>query len=70
MVIAPVQRRSWELSCGHADETPLKTERQEVINESGANRNETIDFPKFLPLMARRMKDTDAEEELNGAFMI
>merc|ERR1712146_835142 len=30
----------------------------------------TIDFPEFLSLMARRMKDTDAEEELVEAFKV
>ncbi|KAF2295351.1 hypothetical protein GH714_032640 [Hevea brasiliensis] len=38
------------------------------INEVDANGNETIDFPEFLNLMARKMKDTDSEEELKEAF--
>lgn len=30
----------------------------------------TIDFPEFLTLMARKMKDTDSEEELIEAFKV
>ena len=30
----------------------------------------TIDFPEFLSLMARKMKDTDTEEELVEAFKV
>merc|ERR1711988_1174382 len=32
--------------------------------------NGTIDFPEFLSLQARKMKDTDTEEELIEAFKI
>jgi len=32
--------------------------------------NGTIDFPEFLSLMARKMKDTDSEEELKEAFKV
>ena len=30
----------------------------------------TIDFPEFCTLMARKMKDTDSEEELKEAFRV
>lgn len=30
----------------------------------------TIDFPEFLTLMARKMKETDTEEELIEAFKV
>ena len=30
--------------------------------------NGTIDFPEFLTMMARKMKDTDSEEEIREAF--
>ena len=30
----------------------------------------TIDFPEFLTMMARKMKDTDAEEEISEAFRV
>merc|ERR1712159_604920 len=32
--------------------------------------NGTIDFPEFCTLMARKMKDTDSEEELKEAFRV
>ncbi len=33
-----------------------------MINEVDADGNGTIDFPEFLTMMARKMKDTDSEE--------
>ncbi|KAL6281743.1 hypothetical protein ACE6H2_018624 [Prunus campanulata] len=35
-----------------------------------ADQNGTIDFSEFLNLMARKMKDTDSEEELKEAFKV
>lgn len=32
--------------------------------------NGTIDFEEFLLMMARKMKDTDSEEELREAFRV
>lgn len=32
--------------------------------------NGTIDFPEFLTMMAKKMKDTDSEEELKEAFRV
>ncbi len=32
--------------------------------------NGTIDFPEFLTMMGRKMKDTDSEEELREAFRV
>merc|ERR1719464_728791 len=39
-----------------------------MVNEVDADGNGTIDFPEFLSLTARKMKDTDTEEELIEAF--
>ena len=41
-----------------------------MINEVDADGNGTIDFPEFLTMMARKMKDTDSEEELKEAFKV
>ena len=41
-----------------------------MINEVDADGNGTIDFPEFCTLMARKMKDTDSEEELKEAFRV
>ena len=43
---------------------------QDMINEVDADGNGTIDFTEFLSLMARKMKDTDSEEELKEAFKV
>lgn len=32
--------------------------------------NGTIDFPEFLTMMAKKMKDTDSEEEMREAFRV
>ena len=42
---------------------PTQAELQSMINEVDANSNGTIDFPEFLSLMAREMKDTDIDED-------
>merc|ERR1712137_222973 len=43
---------------------------QDMINEVDADGNGTIDFPEFLSLLARKMKDVDTEEELVEAFKV
>jgi len=47
-------------------QNPTEAELQDMINEVDADGNGTIDFPEFLSLMARKMKDTDTEEELHS----
>lgn len=42
----------------------------DMINEIDADGNGTIDFPEFLTMMARKMKDTDSEEEILEAFKV
>lgn len=39
-----------------------------MINEVDADQNDNIDLPGFLNLMARKLKNTDSEEELKEAF--
>merc|ERR1711998_386147 len=51
-------------------QNPTEAELQDMINEVDADGNSTIDFPEFLSLMARKMKDTDTEEELIEAFKV
>lgn len=41
-----------------------------MINEVGADGNGMFDFPEFLTLMARKMKDSDSEEEIREAFRV
>ena len=49
-------------------QNPIEAELQDMINEVDADGNGTIDFPEFLTMMARKMKDTDSEEEIREAF--
>merc|ERR1712113_575969 len=51
-------------------QNPTEAELQDMINEVDADGNGTIDFPEFLSLMARKMKDTDTEEEPIEAFKV
>ncbi|KAG5574171.1 hypothetical protein H5410_063937 [Solanum commersonii] len=51
-------------------QNPTEAKLQDMINEVDADGNETIDLPEFLNLMARKMKDTDSEEELKEAFRV
>merc|ERR1712125_51744 len=42
----------------------------DMINEVDADGNGTIDFPEFLTMRARKMGDTDSEEEIVEAFKV
>jgi calmodulin len=41
-----------------------------MINEVDANGDGTIDFPEFLTMMTRKMRDTDLEEEIKEVFKV
>ena len=41
-----------------------------MINKVDADGNGTADFPEFLTMMARKMKDTDSEEEIREALRV
>ncbi|KAM0037963.1 putative EF-hand domain-containing protein [Helianthus debilis subsp. tardiflorus] len=51
-------------------QNPTEAELLDMINEVDADGNGTIDFPEFLGLMAKKMKDNDSEEELKEAFKV
>ncbi|KAL8136658.1 hypothetical protein V2J09_002659 [Rumex salicifolius] len=51
-------------------QNPTEAELQDMINEVDADGNGTIDFTEFLNLMARKMKDTNSEEDLKVAFRV
>ncbi|GAU11626.1 hypothetical protein TSUD_346180 [Trifolium subterraneum] len=52
------------------DENPTLEELQIMVNEVDTNGNGTIEFGEFLNFMARKMKETEAEEELKEAFWV
>ena len=49
---------------------PKKEEIRKMIADADRDGSGVIDFPEFLSLMARKMKDTDTEEELVEAFKV
>jgi calmodulin len=49
---------------------PTKAELQDMINEVDADGNGIIDYPEWLTMMAKKMKNTDSEEELVEAFSV
>src|ERR1700733_6285804 len=51
-------------------QNPTEAELQDMINEVDADGNGTIDFPEFLTMMARKMRDIDSEEEIKEAFRV
>jgi|EP00970_Alexandrium_tamarense_P019060 calmodulin len=48
----------------------LLTLSSPVSFQIDSDGNGTIDFPEFLTMMARKMKDTDSEEEILEAFKV
>ncbi|ODV89357.1 hypothetical protein CANCADRAFT_3985 [Tortispora caseinolytica NRRL Y-17796] len=51
-------------------QTPTEADLQDMINEVDQDHNGTIDFPEFLTMMARKMKDSDSEDEIREAFKV
>jgi calmodulin len=51
-------------------QNPTEAELQDMINEIDAMGNRTIDFPEFLTVMARKMKDTDKPDDIKDAFKV
>ena len=45
-------------------------ELRDMINDIDQDGSGTIDFPEFLTLMARKMQDSDSEEEIKEAFRV
>lgn len=51
-------------------QSPTEAHLQEMVNEVDVDGSGTIDFAEFLSLMARKLKDTDTEEEVKEAFAV
>ena len=48
-------------------QNPTQAELADMVSEVD---NETIEFPEICTLLARKIKDTDAEEEFKEAFRV
>ncbi|XP_020916584.1 calmodulin-like, partial [Exaiptasia diaphana] len=51
-------------------QNPTEAELQDMINEVDIDGNGLIDFPEFLHMMARKIKESDTEEEIREAFRV
>lgn len=51
-------------------QNPSESELTDMINEVDANSDGSIDFPEFLTMMAKKMKDTDSAAEIAEAFKV
>ncbi|EDO05489.1 EF hand calmodulin family protein [Babesia bovis T2Bo] len=51
-------------------QNPTEAELADMINDIDTSGTGAIDFPEFLILMARKMKEGDTEEELVQAFKV
>ncbi|CAH9095493.1 unnamed protein product [Cuscuta epithymum] len=52
------------------DHNPSKEELQDMIDEVDTNGNGTIEFSEFINLMAKKIKETDEDEEIKEAFKV
>ena len=52
------------------DQNPTEAELRDMIDEVDVDGNGTIDFPEFLTMMRRKMRDSDSDEEIKEAFKV
>ena len=51
-------------------QNPTEAEVQDMVNEVDIDGNGNLDFPEFLTMMARKMKEVDIESEILEAFKV
>ncbi|KAL4237939.1 hypothetical protein ACF0H5_002649 [Mactra antiquata] len=51
-------------------QNPTESELLDMVNEVDTDGNGNIDFPEFLTMMAKKMKETDSELEIREAFKV
>ncbi|KAK3537075.1 hypothetical protein QTP70_001223 [Hemibagrus guttatus] len=51
-------------------QNPTDTELYDIIRQVDADGNGRIDFPEFITLMMKKMKDTGSEDEIHEAFKV
>ena len=52
------------------DQNPTEAELRDMIDEVDVDGNGTIDFPEFLTMMRRKMRDSDSDEQIKEAFKV
>ena len=62
-----LERAWWKLFFSHIGHDNRKSPFDVTLSATG---NGTIDFPEFLSMMAKKMKDVDNEEEIREAFRV
>ena len=51
-------------------QNPTKTELEDIIKDVDNDGNGTVDFPEFLTMMIRKMKDPKLAEDIRQAFKV
>mmetsp|Transcript_8066 Transcript_8066/g.8928 ORF Transcript_8066/g.8928 Transcript_8066/m.8928 type:complete len:150 (+) Transcript_8066:46-495(+) len=51
-------------------QNPTESDLAEMIQDVDSDKSGTIDFPEFLSMMAKQMKNEDTEEEIREAFKV
>ncbi|ORX50548.1 EF-hand [Hesseltinella vesiculosa] len=49
---------------------PTEAELQDMVTEVDSDGSGTIDLSEFLTMIARKMRDTDSQEEIQEAFKV
>uniref|UniRef100_J3N5U2 Calmodulin-like protein 1 n=1 Tax=Oryza brachyantha TaxID=4533 RepID=J3N5U2_ORYBR len=55
---------------GSLGQQPTEAELQEMVAEVDADGSGSIDFDEFLSLLARKLRDTEAEDDIRDAFRV
>lgn len=69
-VICLVVSKEWNTHTHPISTSKLLLPPLPLLLQIDADGSGTIDFPEFLTMMARKMKDTDSEEEILEAFKV
>ena len=59
-----------ELAFTRSGMNPTDKELNDIITDLKADDNGTLEFPEFLGLMSKKMKNKDSEHELREAFQM
>ncbi|XP_040578970.1 calmodulin-alpha isoform X2 [Lepeophtheirus salmonis] len=54
----------------HIGQNPTEAELQDMVNEVDKDGTGSIDFPEFLAMMALKINDQNAEDEIREAFKV